>query len=82
MPSAGQPRRSRLDQRRHFGPGFAGNFWSFAFGPKYFFTPNIYGRAAYRFDSYNGEKPGGVGPYDDGTKDSQHLFVFDMVATF
>lgn len=64
------------------GAGYAGNFWSFAFGPKHFFTPNIYGRAAYRFDCYDGEKPNHVSPYNAGTKDSQHLIVLDVVATF
>ncbi|MCY2995420.1 MAG: outer membrane beta-barrel protein [Planctomycetota bacterium] len=64
------------------GAGFAGNFWSFAFGPKHFFTPNIYGRAALRVDWYDGAKPGGLSPYNAGTKDSQELVVFDVVATF
>ncbi|MCY2991452.1 MAG: outer membrane beta-barrel protein [Planctomycetota bacterium] len=64
------------------GPGFAGNFWSCAFGPKHFFTPNIYGRAALRVDWYDGAKPGGLSPYNAGTKDNQELVVFDVVATF
>ena len=52
------------------------------FGPKHFFTPNIYGRAALRVDWYDGEKPQGKSPYNAGTKDSQELVVLDVVATF
>ena len=86
VPSSASPNARGWTNGGTFLPGFAGNFWSFALGPKYFFTPNMYGRAAYRFDWYNGEKPTGtagpLSPYNDGTKDSQHLAVFDLVVTF
>jgi hypothetical protein len=64
------------------GPGFSGDFVSFAVGPKYFFTPNIYGRAALRCDWYTGDRAGGALPFDDGTKDHQQLVVCDVVCTF
>jgi hypothetical protein len=82
LPSPASPAARGWVSGTPTGSGFAGNFWSFAIGPKHYFTPNIYGRAAYRLDWYNGEKPNGVSPYDDGTKDSQHLIVLDAVATF
>lgn len=62
--------------------GFAGNFWMFNIGPKYFLTPNLYSRASFRCDWYNGEKQNGVSPYDNGAKDHQELVILDVVATF
>jgi hypothetical protein len=78
VPSAGSPAARGWG----FGPGFAGNFYSFAVGPKHYFTPNLYGRAALRVDWYDGEKANGKSPFNNGTKDSQELVVFDVVATF
>jgi Putative beta-barrel porin-2, OmpL-like. bbp2 len=82
LPSPASPAARGWNSGTPNGFGFAGNFWSCAFGPKHFFTPNIYGRAALRVDWYDGAKPGGVSPYNAGTKDSQELVVFDVVATF
>jgi len=65
------------------GPGFNGNFFSTSFGPKHFFSPNIYGRAAFRADWYGGSTDAaGNLPFDDGTKSYQQLVVLDMVVTF
>ena len=54
------------------------------FGPKYYFTPNIYTRAALAVDWYDGKanNPGGLRPFDDGTKDYQQCVVFDLIALF
>ena len=82
LPSLASPAARGWNPGTPTGFGFAGNFWSFAVGPKHFFTPNIYGRAALRVDWYDGAKPGGQSPYNAGTKDSQELVVFDLVATF
>jgi hypothetical protein len=64
--------------------GYDGSFYRFMFGPKYFFTPNIYGRAAFAADWYVGKNnnPNNQSPYDDGTKDHQQAVVFDLIATF
>ena len=51
------------------------------FGPKYYFTPNLYGRAALAADWYDGKNnnPNNQSPYDDGTKNHQQVVVFDLV---
>ena len=71
--------------RRGFarGPGFDGSFYRFMFGPKYFFTPNIYGRAAFVADWYDGTRsPAGDLPFDDGQRTHQQVLAFDVIATF
>jgi hypothetical protein len=64
--------------------GYDGSFYRLMFGPKYFFTPNIYGRAALAADWYDGKNnnPNNQSPYDDGTKNHQQAVVFDVIATF
>ncbi len=64
--------------------GYDGSFYRFTFGPKYFFTPNVYGRAAFLADWYVGKNnnAGNLSPFDDGLRDHQQLVVFDVVATF
>lgn len=79
LPSLGSPNARGLAR----GPGWAGNFFSASIGPKHYFTPNIYGRAAYRADWYGGTADAnGLLPYDDGTKSYQSLVVLDLVMTF
>ena len=53
-------------------------------GPKYYFTSNIYGRAAFAADWYDGKvnNAGGLQPFDDGLRDHQEVIVFDLIATF
>jgi hypothetical protein len=81
LPSLGSPNARGLDLGRS---GYDGSFTRFMFGPKYYFTPNIYGRAAFAADWYSGKanNQGGLRPFDDGTKDHQQVLVFDVVATF
>ncbi len=81
LPSFGSPNARGLSRGRS---GYDGSFYRFMFGPKYFFTPNIYGRAAFAADWYDGKanNPGGLRPYDDGTKNHQQAVVFDVIATF
>ena len=64
------------------GPGFDGSFYRVTFGPKYFFTPNLYTRVAVAADYYEGKTAGGALPFDDGQRDHQELAVFDLVWTF
>ncbi len=64
------------------GPGFDGSFYRITVGPKYFFTPNLYTRAALVADWYQGKSAGGALPYDDGTKLHQQVGVFDLVFTY
>jgi hypothetical protein len=81
LPSLGSPNARGLDLGRS---GYDGSFYRVMFGPKYFFTPNIYGRAALAADWYDGKanNQGGLRPFDDGTKDHQQVVVFDLIATF
>jgi hypothetical protein len=81
LPSFGSPNARGLPLARS---GYDGSFTRFMFGPRYFFTPNIYGRAAFAADWYSGKANnlGGLRPFDDGTKDHQQVVVFDVVATF
>lgn len=77
LPSFGSPNAAGFARS-----GFDGSFYRVTFGPKHYFTPNIYGRAALLADWYVGPAgPGGL-PFDDGTKDHQQLLTFDVVATF
>jgi hypothetical protein len=78
LPSFGSPNARGYAR----GPGFDGSFSRIMFGPKYFFTPNIYTRAALAADWYGGSSAGANRPFDDGTKDHQQVVVFDVVATF
>ena len=82
VPSFGSPNARGYPQSALTG-GFAGNFFAVSFGPKYFFTPNLYTRAAFRADWYDGVRnSAGNMPYDDGTKASQQIVAFDLVYTF
>jgi hypothetical protein len=78
LPSFGSPHARGLAR----GPGFDGTFSRFMFGPRYYFTPNIYGRTALTADWYSGKSAGGTRPFDDGTKDYQQAVVFDLIGTF
>jgi len=79
LPSFGSPNARGLAR----GPGFDGSFYRATFGPKYFWTPNFYTRAAVAFDAYDGKQAApNVRPFDDGTKNHQQVIVFDGVATF
>jgi hypothetical protein len=63
--------------------GYNGNFYRITFGPRYFFTPNLYTRVAFLADFYQGGRDAaGQVPFDDGTKSHQQLGVFDLVYTF
>jgi len=64
------------------GPGFDGSFYRVTFGPKYFFTPNLYTRAALVADWYQGERVNNQLPFDDGQKLHQQVGVFDLVWTY
>src|SRR6185436_6685563 len=78
LPSFGSPNARGLARA-----GFDGSFYRLMFGPKYFFTPNIYGRAAFAADWYDGKpNAGGQQPFDDGIRDHQQAIVFDLIATF
>jgi hypothetical protein len=81
LPSFGSPDARGLPLDRS---GYDGSFTRFMFGPKYYFTPNIYGRAAFAADWYSGKanNANGLRPFDDGTKDHQQVVVFDLIATF
>ena len=63
-------------------PGYDGSFHRFAIGPKYFFTPNLYGRAAFIADVYDGQSLGGLRPFDDGLRNHQQVMSFDLVWTY
>jgi hypothetical protein len=79
LPSFGSPNARGLARG-----GFDGSFYRFAIGPKYYFTPNLYGRAAFIADVYSGKanNAAGLRPFDDGTKNYQQVLSFDMVWTF
>lgn len=81
LPSFGSPNARGLPLTRS---GYDGSFYRIMFGPKYYFTPNIYGRAALAADWYEGKATNqfGLRPFDDGTKDHQQVVVFDVIATF
>jgi hypothetical protein len=81
LPSFGSPDARGLPLARS---GYDGSFYRIMFGPKYYFTPNIYGRAAIAADWYSGKanNPGGLRPFDDGTEDHQEVVVFDVIANF
>lgn len=81
LPSFGSPNARGLALGRS---GYDGSFYRFMIGPKYFFTPNIYGRAAFAADWYDGKanNAGNLRPFDDGTKNYQQAVVFDVIATF
>lgn len=64
------------------GPGFDGSFYVLSFGPKFFFTPNLYGRAALRADWYDGKRAGVNLPFDDGNRRYQQIVAMDLVYTF
>ncbi len=80
LPSGGSPNARGWSQPA----GYDGSFYVVTFGPKYFFTPNLYTRAALRADWYDGKRNvnNGSMPYDDGTKSHQQIVVFDVVWTF
>jgi hypothetical protein len=78
LPSFGSPNARGFAR----GPGYDGSFYRLMFGPKYFFTPNVYGRTALAADWYDGKIPAGGRPFDNGTKNYQQVVVFDVVATF
>jgi hypothetical protein len=81
LPSFGSPNARGLSLGRS---GYDGSFYRAMFGPKYFFTPNIYTRAAFAWDFYDGKNnnPNNQSPYDDGTKNYQQVVVFDLIGTF
>jgi hypothetical protein len=87
LPSFGSPNARGLDTDRgpaFQSPGFDGSFYRVTFGPKYFFTPNIYGRCAFLADWYDGKRDANSNllPFDDGTKSHQQIVVFDLIGTF
>jgi hypothetical protein len=90
LPSNGSPQARGLDADRGpavGSPGFDGSFYRMTFGPKYFFTPNVYSRTAFVADYYSGARDTNAAaglnlPFDDGTKRYQQVLVFDVVATF
>src|SRR5262245_58299098 len=81
LPSFGSPSARGLSLGRS---GYDGSFYRFTFGPRYYFTPNIYGRTAFLADWYVGKanNTGNLQPFDDGTKKHQQIVVFDLIATF
>jgi hypothetical protein len=86
LPSNGSPRARGFAQGgpNVDSPGYDGSFYRMTFGPKYYFTPNIYGRTAFCADYYAGARDANTGsvPFDDGTKRYQQVLVFDLIATF
>jgi hypothetical protein len=85
LPSFGSPNARGLgvsDGQTRFG--YDGSFYRVTFGPRYYFTPNVYTRAAFLADWYVGKNnnPNNQRPFDDGTKNYQQLMVFDLVGTF
>jgi len=78
LPSFGSPNARGFARSQ-----FDGSFYRLMFGPKYFFTPNIYARTALAMDWYDGKRNGaGQFPYDDGIRPHQQVVVFDLIATF
>jgi hypothetical protein len=84
LPSFGSPNARGLGTGQAGRFGYDGSFYRVMFGPKYYFTPNIYTRAAIAADWYDGKanNPGGLRPFDDGSKNYQQVVVFDLVALF
>src|SRR4029453_6234513 len=74
LPSFGSPNAPGLWLGRS---GYDGSFYRIMFGPKYFFTPNIYGRVAFAADWFDGKSnnAGNLRPNDDGLRNS-HKCVF------
>lgn len=66
--------------------GYAGNFYQFTLGPKWYPTAskNCFIRPNLRIDWFDGDvlNPGGLKPYDDGTKNYQTLFITDLAILF
>jgi hypothetical protein len=81
LPSLGSPNARGLSPDRI---AYDGSFYRITFGPKYYFTPNVFGRAAFAADWFDGKEnnAAGLAPFDDGTKNHQQVVVFDLVATF
>jgi hypothetical protein len=81
LPSLGSPNARGLSLARS---GYDGSFYRFGFGPKYYFTPNLYGRAAFIADVYDGKvnNAGGLRPFDDGLRNHQQVISFDVIWTF
>ncbi len=81
LPSLGSPNARGLSLARS---GYDGSFHRFAIGPKYYFTPNLYGRAAFIADVYDGKvnNQGGLRPFDDGLRNHQQVLSFDLVWTY
>ena len=81
LPSFGSPNARGLSLARS---GYDGSFYRVMFGPKYYFTPNIYTRAAFagRLVSKASQRRRRPAPFDDGTKDHQQVVVFDLIGTF
>jgi len=81
LPSFGSPNARGLPLDRS---GYDGSFYRVMFGPKYYFTPNIYTRAAFAADWFVGKSrnANALKPFDDGTKDHQQVVVFDLIGTF
>jgi len=84
LPSFGSPNARGLgvsNGQTRFG--YDGSFYRLMFGPKYFFTPNLYTRVAVAADWYEGKRNSlGNLPFDDGQRNHQELAVFDLVWTF
>jgi hypothetical protein len=81
LPSFGSPHARGLSLDRS---GYDGSFYRVTFGPRYYFTPNVYTRIAALFDWYDGKvnNAGGLRPFDDGQRNHQQVVVFDLVGTF
>jgi Putative beta-barrel porin-2, OmpL-like. bbp2 len=79
LPSFGSPHARGLARS-----GFDGSFYRITFGPRYYFTPNVYTRVAALFDWYEGKEnnAGSLRPFDDGQRNHQQIVVFDLVGTF
>ncbi|MBC7855094.1 MAG: outer membrane beta-barrel protein [Pirellulaceae bacterium] len=85
LPSFGSPDARGLGSPPNASrTGYDGSFYRMAIGPKYYFTPNLYGRAAFIADAYDGKvlNAGGLRPFDDGTKNHQQVVSFDLVWTY
>jgi len=82
VPSFGSP-----NARGFARSNFDGSFYRFTFGPRYYFTPNMYTRIAFLYDIYDGKRsfnPATAGqlPFDNGKLNNQQCLVFDYVITF
>jgi hypothetical protein len=78
LPSFGSPNGRGYAR----GPGFDGSFYRLTFGPRYYWSPNFYTRAALAADLYQGKKAAGNNPFDDGQRTTQQVLIMDAVATF